>query len=242
MWAYNFNWSTSLTISTGVYVLSQSTTTWSCSWYANCYVTPNWNTYSDFKSMPQSSTFFCTDYYTEIGQYGFCDQQNGNYQTPSQITSIQGLMVSSTVFLFISTVAACAGFKAGSKAGMVSVLFAFISFALLTASFSMMASWGYYQTFRSGYGGYLPVVTNNVTNPIALSTRIQMWWGPAFSTTIIAAIIAFFATCAMAMVSRDLDDDLDGTNYDAGAGAGAGNFEQTGQGMAGTTNNTVSRV
>ncbi len=214
MWAYNLSFSVSTTLSTGVYVLSQSTTAFSCgSWYATCFVSPNWNTYSSLVGNANANTFFCGgNTITNWASYGFCD--GSTYKVPSQVSSIQGLMVASTVFLFIATVSACAGFKAGSKAGMCSVFFAFTSFVLTTAAFSMMASWNYYQSFRSEQGGYLPFVAANGT---FTSGTIRMWWGPAFTTTIIASIIAFFATGAMILVSKDLDDNLDGTDYDADA-------------------------
>lgn len=219
MWAYNLSiqtWGTSQTVSTGVYVLSQSTTTWQCGWWLNCVVVPNWNTYSSLVGSSVSNEFFCGTS-TESNPnnwaaYGFCD--GSTYKVPQQITSIQGLMVSATVFLFVATVSACAGFKAGSKAGMCSVFFALMSFILTTAAFSMMASWNFFQSFRDG-NGYLPLAFSNTTGSYIVSTpRLSMWWGPAFTTTIIASIISLFATGAMILVSKDLDDNLDGRDYE----------------------------
>jgi hypothetical protein len=213
--------STVTTFATGTYVASSNSATIPCGFWSQCTFGTSWNYFTQFNDTMCNDTKapgFPLSNYAMVGQYGFCSGPNGTYSTPSTILAIQGTMISATIFMFFASIAAIAGPSSGSKAGWASTGLALLAAALSTAAFSLAVSFSWYKSF-GGNGGFLPFIlySGNQAFLYIPPTPIALYWGPAFTSTVIAAFIAWCAVIVMALSSRELDDDLDGT-YGAGAG------------------------
>jgi len=213
----------SSTLASGAFIASSASSGYPCGWFAYCTVGTAWTYWSQFEG--SAGNALCTDpiSFQNFGRYGFCSNLNGatadnTFVVAPQIKAIQGLSISATVVLFLASIAALAAPATGSKAGYSSTLLAFLGAALTTATFSVACSFSYYQSFGSSPGGYLPTIGTftNGTSVALLNSPTTLYWGPAFVTTVLAAVVAWIATCVMGAASRQLDDDLDGT-YGGGA-------------------------
>jgi hypothetical protein len=227
MWRRNFTYNyyswypnTVTTVATGAYIASSSSASTACGLWSTCTIGTAWNYFTYFNSTMCSSAPNAggLSNYQMVGQYGFCSGPDGTYSTASTILAIQGTMIAGTVLLFFAAISAIAGPSSGSKAGWASVGLSLIAAALCTAAFSLAVSFSWYKSFGST-GGYLPFIaySGNQAQLAIMPAPIVLYWGPAFTSTVIASFIAWCAVIVMAMSSRQLDEDLDGT-YGAGAG------------------------
>ncbi|CAK9010594.1 Uncharacterized protein SCF082_LOCUS10737 [Durusdinium trenchii] len=208
-WLYRSAWSymgTSQTLSTGSWVMSTSSSRWRCGWYVNCYVSSQWNHFTDLDG---NNTICTQPFFDQVGKFGFCpDGINSQPTTPSKVAAIQGLAITSTVMAFVACLTAAAAGKAGSKAGFAAGLFSFLTMVTSCAAFSVAASYDWYQSLDGA--GYLPFIDDQ--GKLFVADNVYLYWGAAFWCFVIVFIISLLTTPGLCALAKELDsDDLDGT-------------------------------
>lgn len=208
VWRYSYLstngfYAATTTIATGAYVVSSTSASVPCGWYSTCAVASQWNNIDDF-----NNTVCGPEFWDDFGRFGFCTGINGTLQTPSKLSAMQGLTVSTTVFLLIATICASAAPSAGgSKAGFLAGACSALALILSCAAFSVAASFDYYKTFHDG--GRLPFVTSNSRcfNCVVLGDPITLYWGPGFWGMVVVvrsiSVSLLLLTCHMILFVCD---------------------------------------
>lgn len=209
-WVWSYSWvvgTVTSTVGTGTFVVSASSNAYRCGWWTTCIVSKQWNDFSDFNNTA------CTgDFYDEFGHYGFCDEDDGDFQRPPKISAIQGLAICTTVFLFCGTILSCMAPRVGgSKTGFAAAACSFIALATSCSAFAVATSFDWYQDLRSGNAA-LPFIASGGCDAgqclfLDNTSNFGMVWGPAYWSFVTVFIITFFTTISACSTSRQLDND-----------------------------------
>lgn len=175
-----------------------------------------------------TSAIACTgDMYSKWSSvYGYCDAENGTFQIPSEVITVQVCSIMSVCFLFVSIVAALAVEGAIKPAIYVSAFFSLAAMITACVSFSTVASSAWNRDLISSGGGPFPL--RDETGTWGVLDNVPFWYGPSFGGSIFIFISAFFATCTLLQAfclfskTSDSPDDFVDDNKDVPGGAGTG--------------------
>jgi len=157
---------------------------------------------------------------SEIPSNATGEDQFGNvpagttFNTPSQITAVQGLIIIATITVFFAAVAGCidAGVEesgnlaAGGSAACCSLL----GFVFALSAYCVWAAFPYIQSLQSASPTpiWIPVWVNEAANQLSAVQANGITYGPGFAVAITASIVTFFCMlvhCA-SLVNRDYSD------------------------------------
>lgn len=135
------------------------------------------------------------------------------FEIPHEAISVQGLMISATVLVFIAALLGC--IDAGSIRGrrnrslaIILALCALTGFALVVSAYSVWSSMEYVTKLQGNSESYMPVWLDQTNNQLSATLVRGATPGPGWSTAIAASILSFFAAMLHCFTLVNADDDV----------------------------------
>lgn len=134
------------------------------------------------------------------------------FEIPHEAISVQGLMISATVLVFIAALLGCidAGSIRGRRNRVLAIILALCAltgFALVVSAYSLWSSMEYVTKLQGNSESYMPVWLDQSNNLLSATLVRGAAPGPGWSTAIVASILSFFAAMLHCFTLINVDDD-----------------------------------
>lgn len=145
-----------------------------------------------------------------------------SFNGPSEVISIQALIIISTITVFFAAIAGCAdaGAEGGNKTvGATAAFCSLIAWVFCMAAYCLWTAIPYVQKIQSFPPQvFMPVWGNSSGNYLTTIEVVDTWLGPGWATALTSSILIFFANlihCASMKDSSDDDDAFAAEKYNS---------------------------